>query len=317
MAVPTRDVLKIAPVNAWLLIGDAAAYPTARELDQMRRRGTPSDIWTAPPQALPGDLLLFYFMHPIKEIRFAARAASNPFFDASIHVNAERVVDRHQWWITHTRLLEVPPVSFRELADALGGHVVLKGKPRHYLSPQVVDRLAAIMAQRNGGRLGSELADVVRTPVGDPNLPDPGEVSLEVWSRMADGAFRLERQVEQYVVEPLLRMALAAAAGFDWKQAHRVPGGGIADYVIVRNGVPTSVVEAKLGVAEPRNGRWSASPEFAQVTRYMERLGVPGMLVDSRRAYLVNLGAAEPSQIVHRASATADDLAAIGRHLKR
>ena len=111
MALSTQDVLEIAPVNAWLVIGDAAAYPTTRELAQMRRRRTPSDIWTAPSQAQPGDLLLFYFTHPIKEIRFAARAASNPFFDASISINAERVVDQHQWWITHTPLHEVPPIS--------------------------------------------------------------------------------------------------------------------------------------------------------------------------------------------------------------
>lgn len=318
MARSTADVLKIAPVNAWLMIGDAASYPTSRELKRMRRQGTPTEVWTAPSQAQPGDLLLFYFMAPIKEIRFAARAGSNPFFDATFGVNADRPIDPHQWWITHTPLIEVPPIAFRDLAAALGGHVVLKGKPRHYLRPDVIGRLAATMAERtDGGTLSGDLADVMQTPVGDPELPDPAEVSVEAWTRMADGAFKLERQVEQYVVEPLLRMALGAASGVDWKQAYRVPGAGVADYAIMRDGVPIAVVEAKVGIAEPRNGHWDASPEFAQIARYMDRLGVPGMLIDSRRAHLIDHGAAAPKRTIHRASATADDLAAIGRHLTR
>lgn len=315
-SMSTLEALGVAPINAWLLIGDAKSYPTPGELKQMRRKRRPTDVWTAPSQARAGDLLLFYFMAPVKEIRFAARASSNPFFNSALGVNAERAVDPHQWWITHTPLHEVPPISFNELSEALGGHLVLKGKPRHYLPPAVIEHLATAMAERNGGAgLDAALAQVLQTPVGDPDLPDPATVSLDSWTRMADGALKLERQVEQYVVEPLLRMALTAEVGLEWKQAYRIPGAGIADYAILRDGVPTGVVEVKLGIAEPGNARWADSSEFAQVKRYMDRLQVPGMLVDSRRAHLIHLGASAPTRSIDRITGTAQDLTAIARHL--
>ena len=84
------------PTNAWLLLGDEAS-PTRREL-QGHAPGWPSrpSLWTAPRQAQPGDLLFFYFIDPIKAVHFAARAASYPFFDPSIEVNAMRAVDANR-----------------------------------------------------------------------------------------------------------------------------------------------------------------------------------------------------------------------------
>lgn len=316
MILSTAEALKTVPVNAWLLVGDEASYPTSRELKRARRKEVSDDIWTAPSQAQPGDLLLFYFVDPVKEVRFAARAASHPFFDSSVGVNALGAVDPHQWWITHTPLVETPPVTFKELAEAWGGHVILRGKPRHYLPPSVVGRLQAVMAAKaQGGAMHPELASVVQLPVGDPVLPDIASLTPEAWSRIADGVLMLERQVEQYVVEPLLRMALADRPGYEVMQAYRLPDGGVPDYAIAREGTVTAVVEAKVGIAEPRDSNWAASAEFAQIRRYMDRLGVPGLLVDSRRAYLIEPGAAVPSLVVARTSANAADLQEIGRHL--
>jgi hypothetical protein len=93
---------------------------------------------------------------------------------------------------------------------------------------------------------------------------------------MADGPLKLERQVEEHVVGPLLRMALLGLAGAAWKRQYRTPDGGIADYVITRRSKPTAVVEAKVAIAAPWSGRWSTSRHFAQVSRYCSELGVPG-----------------------------------------
>ncbi len=69
-----QDILAIPPVNAWLLMGDEASYPTPQDLRTQRRTWRDS-IWTGPRRARPGDLLFFYLMAPRSAIHFAARAA--------------------------------------------------------------------------------------------------------------------------------------------------------------------------------------------------------------------------------------------------
>lgn len=315
-AEPTRAVLARRPVNAWLLVGDEASYPTSHDLRLMRKPAVATDTWTAPSQAQPGDLLLFYFMAPRKEIRFAARAASHPFFDSSVGVNSLKAIDPHQWWITHTPLVEVPALTFSDLKKAMGGSLILKGKPRHYLSPEVVRKLFSEMRNRDTvAVLAKNAAAVLQVPTGDPDLPDPAVVQLAEWSRMADGALRLEAQVERYVVAPLIRMALHGRAETATQPQCQVSGAGVADWVVLRSGVAAGVVESKVGIAEPRTGRWDASPEFAQLRRYMDRLQVSGLLIDSKRMFLVDRGASAPTRVLSRAGMTFDEMRDVGRHL--
>ena len=72
-----KDIVAIPPVNAWLLIGDEASYPTATDLREGRTYWNFDSIWTGPRQAQPGDLLFFYFIAPRKAIHFVARAAAH------------------------------------------------------------------------------------------------------------------------------------------------------------------------------------------------------------------------------------------------
>ncbi len=98
------------PTNAWLLVGDEASRPGDDELSDFRRSWRAAEtLWTSPKQVQPGDLLFFYFISPIKAVHFAARAASYPFFDSSITVNAYKKVSDHQWWVRYTPMVPVEP----------------------------------------------------------------------------------------------------------------------------------------------------------------------------------------------------------------
>lgn len=266
-----RDVVSLAPTNAWLLIGDEASMPTDEELRRSRTTWRAECLWTGPKQVQPGDLLFFYFMAPTKAIRFIARAATYPIFDPHEGVNSVKPVDPNQWWLTHTPLVPVAPVPFAFLQRLHGGYLNLRGKPSHYLPPEVVTEL---LQEARPVEPASPLDRAVpQVPVGDPLLPDPSEVPRRAWAAMADGPLKLERQVEQYVVEPLLRLALPADKDVSWQKAYRLKG-GVPDYVVLRCGTPCGVVEVKLGVREPFDGDWSTSPDFRQVIRYAELLDV-------------------------------------------
>jgi hypothetical protein len=207
VGLSTDELGHSEPVNAWLLMGDEASYPRSGRdsSDAPRRYPAPPDIWTAPPQAMPGDLLLFYFMAPMKQLRFVARVGCHPYFDPSLGVNAVIAVDPNQWLVTFTPLIEVRPVSFAELNKAWGGGLVSRGKPRHYLTPKVIRALKPTMLGDPAEDATPGLIDALRIPVGNAELPNPGRVGLSGWSEIAPGVLKLESQVEEYVVDPLLR----------------------------------------------------------------------------------------------------------------
>ena len=303
MSARLKKILAIPPINAWLLIGDEASFPTEGGLRDSRRRPfSPDDFWTGSKQTQPGDLLFFYFMAPRKAIHFASRAASYPFFDREIGVNADRPVDPNQWWVEYTPQVELTPVPFAELSDLMGGHLILRGKPNHYIPPAVVrgilDRAVDLDRMTEMNRL------VLQEPVGSAELPDPAQVLLADWKRMADGPLKLERQVEQYVVDPLLRLALPKRLSI--QRQYRLKS-GIADYVVFESGSLRSVIEVKVGVREPRDGDWSQSPDFQQVSRYARELDVAAALIDCNRIFLIAPGGSAPHATIERDRATAAD----------
>jgi hypothetical protein len=221
-------------------------------------------------------------------------------------------VDANQWWVTYTPQVEVAPVSFAELSELMGGHLILKGKPSHYLPPAVVrgilDRAVDPDRLTKADRL------VFQEPVGSADLPNPALVRLAGWRKMADGPLKAERQVEQYVVDPLLRLSLPKPRSVRWEKQYRL-NSGIADYVVLESDSPRSVIEVKLGVRMPPDGDWSRSPDFQQVLRYASELDVAAALIDCNRIFLIERGALAPTVMIERDRATADDLRDIGRHL--
>jgi predicted RNA-binding protein with PUA-like domain len=298
------------PANAWLLIGDEASYPTAEDLEEMHINwdGVKNYlIWTGSKQTQPGDLLLFYFMHPTKEVRFIARALDYPYFDVAM-VNANRDVDDRQWWVTHSPLIKLArPIPFRDLSEALNGHLILRGKPSHYLPPSAVRKLLGSPPDHQGA---------YQMPTGNPTLPDPSRVRLAGWNRIADGALTNERMVEEHIVKPLLRLALAGT-GAMCKGQVRLDSRGIPDFVIYRREVPTAIVEAKLAIPLPHGGSWGDTKEAAQAARYSSELGVPAMLIDSNRVVLLKSGQVSPTKgnDIQRGTVTLATLDRIREHL--
>ena len=315
MPAALKNILAIPPTNAWLLIGDEKSFPTESSLQDMRRRPlSDDDIWTGSKQTQPGDLLFFYFMTPRKAIHFAARAASYPFFDSEIGVNAKGLVDPNQWWMKFTPLIEVTPVSFKTISNLMDGYLNLHGKPSHYLPPKVVREI--LNRAVDPDQMSEDERLVFQEPVGSPDLPDLARMGFADWKRMADGPLKAERMVELYVVEPLLQLALPKRSSVRVQKSHRLKVGiGITDYTIFDCDIPRSVIEVKLGVRVPSDGDWSRSPDMKQVLRYARELDVAAALIDSNKIFLIPRGASEPSVRIERDRATADDLRTIGRHL--
>lgn len=307
MPTSLKSILAAPPTNAWLLLGDQASYPDAHELRDMRRAAPGDYVWTAPKRAQPGDLLFFYFIAPHKAIHFAARAASHAFFDRTIGVNARKPVDPNQWWVEHTPLVELHPVPYAELQELMGGHLILRGRPQQYLPPKVAKQLIG----RAPGRKIDPL--ILQTPVGSPDLPNPARVQLPGWRGLADGPLKLETQVEEYVVKPLLRLCLPQSARF--QQGYRLTSGGRPDFVILNSDKPRAVIEVKVGVRQPQNDDWGKSPDFQQVSRYAREIDVPAALIDTNQIFLIHRRGKAPFATIQRSRATASDLKRIGRHL--
>ncbi len=171
------------------------------------------------------------------------------------------------------------------------------------------------MSKTAKGRLTPIDAAVLQKPVGDPRFPSPSRMGLPRWRSLSEGPLKLERQVEEYIVEPLLRLALTGIPGISWRRAVRLAG-GVPDYVVYSRDQPTCAVEVKVGVREvPGRRTWTASPDFQQVRRYASELAVPAALIDSNRIFLFAAGGREPRQIVRRQDCTPSELKDIGRHL--
>ena len=304
-----------APQNAWLMLGSEASYPSTDELLEDGLRGVTGvyeNLWTASKQTLPGDLLLFYFLAPRKAACFVARAASRAFYDADLGVNASGNVRDEQWWCYTTPLVAIEPIGVDELRAAADGHLILRGRSGRYLRPEVVDSLEFVAADVDFSR---EAGRVVVTPVGRVDLPNPQEIDLAGWRETAGGAMKLESDVERYVVEPLVRLALAAGgATRDLVPQFRV-GRRVADYVVLDQGQARCVIEVKLGIRESHNGGWASSPDVRQLLTYARDLGCRGMLIDAQRVLLFERGASEPARVLERRQLTPEDLEAVGAHL--
>lgn len=303
--------VNIAPMNAWLLVGDKEP-PASKPGRRLFGRGRATGTWTGPSQARPGDLLFLYLMAPHKQVRYVARVAGQPYRDPDATIDAERKVEGNQWLVPHTPFVPAPPVAFKELADMHGGVLILRGKPRTYLAPATVTLMRERMLERASEVPLDTWERVVQIPVGDPERPAPATMTLEQWSAMADGPLELEERVEEFIVAPLLRMVFADVEGFDRKRQQHTRGVGIPDWELMRNGQRFGVVETKLAVATPQS--WDQSAEGQQLVRYMRAFDSPGMLIDSHRAYLFGRGETAPSVTVDRRSATGADLVTIREH---
>jgi len=296
------------PRNAWLLQGTEKNLEYLESDHEDLFYPTLDDIWTAPKQVEPGDLLFFYFLDPIKEIRFVARAASHPFFADDIEVAGDGRAGNRQWWVHFGIVAPTSPIPFSAIKEAFDGHVVIRGRPT-FLPPRVVERLLPLV--------GDDLIEtgLVAIPTGLADLPAPRDIGMSEWPVIASGALTLEHHVEDYIVEPLLRLAFGAQPEVTWTRQPRTPGGGAVDFATWRGSKLVAAIEVKLGTRFRESGEHAGSPDFGQIRRYMDELDVPGMLIDANRLFLFKQGEEWPHLVLERAAMTAEDIEAVARHL--
>ena len=304
-------VSQVPPPTAWLLIGDEASMPSPDELESGQL--DEPILWTATQMAQRGDLVFMYFVSPTKEIRYAARVLDSPFFDPYSEVNAIGTVSSRQWWVELSEFVPVPPVSFSELSALHGDGLILRGKPSHYISPRVYDGLMDLF-----GDLDERQRRVLQRPVGEPDLPDDAStIEVDELRELTSAALHREAMVEQYVVEPLLRLALAAPHGVEIRPQVRLDS-GIADYAIYAQGSLIGVVEVKYLIRVGSGESTEASPDMDQLLRYMDATGVPGMLIDAHDLLLVEASDGPDADVsvsrLTRNGLTAKHLARVADH---
>lgn len=303
------------PANAWLLFGDSAAYPTRKEVQADERRGDAGIfewLWTTAKQTEVGDLVFCYFITPHKAAHFVARTASRAFFDREIGVNANQEVADAQWWCLLTTPIEIEPIPVEVLRDCADGFLPLRGRSGLYLRPEVVAALPVVARYPEDA---AALARVLCTPVGNPDLPDPANVSRQEWRSIASGAMKLEKHVEQYIVEPMLRLLLESEPSLTHQRSYRI-GAKVADYVVSGPEGPRCVLEVKLALREASEGIWEHSPDFLQVRGYADSLNTGSILIDANRICLIDNQAPSPWRIIDRRHATPTDLADIATHIR-
>ncbi|MFF8186498.1 hypothetical protein ACF044_04485 [Microbacterium sp. NPDC016588] len=305
------DPVQLAPQNGWLLMGDEESYWTAEDLQEAREEGAVGiydSLWTAPKNGEIGDLVLLYFRAPRKAACFVARLASRPFWRTDLDVAAARPVDRHQWWAYLTPPVEIEPVPYAALREAASGHLLLRGRSGHYLTPRALEGVSITARHPHE----QDFVDrIVRVPSGSPDLPDPKKMSFPQWVGLASGALSLEAKVSEYVVEPLVRF-IGQAERFPAVQlstrAEYPVGRGFVDFAFCVGDTPLIAAEIKLAIRRPTSGDWGDSPDFLQLERYMNTLASPGMLIDAHTVLVFRQGSRIPEQEFVRAQAQLDDI---------
>lgn len=306
------DLDQVPPVNAWVVMGSDEAFPTKADLAEQQSaadRGSYTWTWTVNKATRAGDLLLFYFVAPKKSLHFVARAVCDAFFERDTDPSSGAVFGPAQWWAYVSPLVPVEPVDGAKLRELLE-QPVMRGGSGHYCKPIGIERLREHLALEVPG---VDLALVLPMPMGVAGLPNPDDMTLDEWRNMADGALYPEKVVEQFVVEPLLAIALGKRRA-ECEVVGQYPiGRKSADHVILRDGVPVCVIETKVTVRRPIGPDWSTSPDFRQVANYARELNVPGILVDAHAVYVLSSDLQRIEREFERRTATAGDLVVIAQ----
>lgn len=305
-----ENVCESEPRNAWLLVGDGASMPSAEDVAAQWTSGEEGlPEWTCPKHIQPGDLVFLYFMAPEKAVHFVARALTYAEFDPTRGVNSIKEVDTNQWWTILSPFVPVGPIAFKQMEDHFGHKLILRGKPTHYVPPRAFDRIVEGL-----GELDDDQALILQRPIGNDELPPAGQIGLAELKEMAAGALDTESMVEEYIVEPLLSLVFPTNDGFRITRQHRLASGRIPDFAVFNGDELLGLIEAKLGIGRG-SGSLVGCPEVAQISRYCQEAGLPGLLIDANEIVLISSDQDEPVAYFERATLVDDDLAAIAGFL--
>ena len=298
-----------APEAAWVLLGDSASLLGRDTVTRIAlgRAAQHERIWTCTPRAEYGDLLFIYYTAPHKAIRFVARAVSDPYFDHEMGVNAQTEVDPHQWWIELGPIAEIEPIAYRQLTD-VAPSLVVKGRSGKYLSPAEANRVLASAQLRFSPRPWVD--DCVLQCVRDArDLPDAKRMTLSQLRRIPVAEYAFEREVEEWFVEPLLRMLrlTTRSAGVTIRRQFPI-GRKRVDYAVLAGGDPACLIEVKLRVDLDRDQLWDDSKHLRQAAGYSDALGCRFMLIDAAAVYCFDTGDRFPRRVLDRREITRDEL---------
>ena len=150
--------------------------------------------------------------------------------------------------------------------------------------------------------------------VGRAALPRPKSMKLAALRDIPTSLLRVESEVEEYLIEPLLRLAGATRRPYRVERQHRV-GRKLADFAVLQEGRAISVVEAKLRVRLGRDRDWACCPDVDQARGYADALDCPYLLIDCAEVFCFKAGAKVPTVHFERSRLTEKALRTIRGYL--
>jgi hypothetical protein len=264
-----------APQCAWIVDGSDASFPTITG-----SRFVDTD-WTVPRGVRAGDLGLIYIVPPKRKcdrwpgrtysaIHCLFRITSDPWWRPDLKpLSTSTRVGTHHYWANAAHFLPIEPIPFSVIKEICGGHLILHG-PRGPLATAPANQLLDLARPL---RRVSRRHPALQRVVGRDDLPPPDRLTWsDVRTLEARGRLLSEAELRVYVVDPLLR-ALRLPRAYRVKPEFAV-GRRFADYVILREGRPWCVIEAKY--------KMDLRKDVAQVRGYAKDLGVSRMLLVDR-----------------------------------
>jgi hypothetical protein len=259
-----------------------------------------------------GDTLFFYFMAPRKAIHFIGRALKRPYYDTKLEVNSNRAVDPHQWWVSFGDVVEIDPISLSEINDACGERLLLRGSNGKHIRTDVANRLLARSRIVNSPEAWHERTAFQKV-VGRSDFPSPSRMSRQMLCDLPSSLLLLENHVEEFVVEPLVRL-LRLPNAYTLKRRPRI-GSKVADYAVLKNGETRCIIEAKLRTRLDRDRNWADSPDIQQAQGYATGFGGRFLVVDCHEVFCFDADDTAPRLAFERRSLTDADLTAIRSHV--
>lgn len=135
--------------------------------------------------------------------------------------------------------------------EIMGGSLNLRGRSGKFIDSAGANLILARARVRFAPSAGMAKASLQRV-VGRAEMPDPRTMSLRQWRAIPSANLRLEREIEQYIVDPLLRFCGIPRRTLTATRQMRTKD-GIPDYVIATPERTLAVVEVKPRVAAPRS----------------------------------------------------------------
>ncbi len=155
---------------------------------------------------------------------------------------------------------------------------------------------------------------VMRPVVGPDELPSPEKMTLRQLRDVPNSLLAIEKTVEEYIVEPLIRLARIRRPKYRIERQYRI-GRGSADYAILRANEVRSIIEVKVRCRRPQNGVWSQCKDVAQAKKYATPFDCPFVLIDCDTIACFKPGRVKPSFETRRHNLTREDLKEIHSYL--